>query len=129
MYHTNNFFFVSKGDIYESVMDNVTGPRKWRRVAGHLKKVLCGCDGIVWGFGFDGIPYVRCAGDTFVGPMESEEDHVIFENQRWNPVGGFTQRFVGNNSDGSTKPNFSTQKRVTCCNLYKIIFQLKYLSY
>ena len=96
MYHTNNFFlFLSKGDIYESVMDNVTGPRKWRRVAGHLKKVLCGCDGIVWGFGFDGIPYVRCAGDTFVGPMESEEDHVIFENQRWNPVGGFTQRFVG----------------------------------
>lgn len=76
-------------------MDDVTGPRKWRHVAGHVKKVLCGWNGIAWGFGFDGIPYVRYSRDK-IGPMESEEDHVIFENQRWNPVGGFTQRFVGN---------------------------------
>ena len=74
-------------------MDNVPAPRKWRHIEGHLKKVLCGWNGIVWGFGYDGIPYVRCAHK--IGPMESREDHVIFENQRWNPVGGFTQRFVG----------------------------------
>ena len=66
-------------------------PSKWRQISGHLKKVVCGWGGIVWGFGFDGIPYVRSHGVN--NPMESQEDHVIFENQRWNPVGGFSQRY------------------------------------
>eukprot|EP00111_Clytia_hemisphaerica_P015840 TCONS_00046790-protein len=83
------------GDIFELVVDKHTNEKTpeyfWRPISGHLKKVIPGWNGICWGFGFDGIPYVRC--DEF-RPMESQESHVIYENQRWNPVEGFTARLL-----------------------------------
>ena len=86
-------FFLFVGDIYECYLTDPTKPHdaRWVKVDGHLKRVVCGWNDIVWGFGFDGMTYVR---SDNVSTMESQEDHLIYENQRWNPVGGFTQRLV-----------------------------------
>ena len=91
----SNLHFLFLGDIFELVVDKHTNEKTpkyfWKPINGHLKKVIPGWNGICWGFGFDGIPYVRC---EEYQPMESLESHVIYENQRWNPVEGFTARYV-----------------------------------
>lgn len=82
------------GDIYKcTITEDYTDFQKfrWQQVAGHLKQVSCGAAGVVWGYGFDGVPYVLSDKITL---MHSDEEHVIFENQRWNPVGGFSQSLL-----------------------------------
>lgn len=93
------------GDIYKCNISNylAVSAYKWTHVDGHLCFVVSGSDGITWGIGFDGKPYVY-AGGTGVGgtggggkksvDQQNTEDHFIYENQRWNPVEGYADRSV-----------------------------------
>ncbi|XP_061823434.1 tectonin beta-propeller repeat-containing protein 1 isoform X2 [Nerophis lumbriciformis] len=76
----------------------------WRQVSGHLRIVECNSTGIVWGIGYDHTPWVYdggYGGGFFQGlPTSNDNSHTqtdvksvyIFENQRWNPVTGYTNR-------------------------------------
>ena len=78
----------------------------WAQVGGHMSKVSGGVDGIVWALSYDGKAYVYTGGiggGIFVGeeyplddiyPQEDTQEMYIYENHRWNPVGGFTERLV-----------------------------------
>ncbi|XP_077388512.1 tectonin beta-propeller repeat-containing protein 1 isoform X2 [Festucalex cinctus] len=73
----------------------------WRQVPGHLRCVEANSLGLVWGIGWDGTAWVYsgCSrqqdnlGDE--GDVHQQTDmrsvHV-YENQRWNPVTGYTDR-------------------------------------
>uniref|UniRef100_A0A0K2T4H6 Tectonin betapropeller repeatcontaining proteinlike [Megachile rotundata] n=1 Tax=Lepeophtheirus salmonis TaxID=72036 RepID=A0A0K2T4H6_LEPSM len=77
----------------------------WRVIGGgHLSKVSsCQLSGLVWGIGYDFTPWVYtkgwggahfkdvdASGDSGVHPMTDTKYYYIFENQRWNPLTGFT---------------------------------------
>ena len=76
----------------------------WMQVGGHMKRVTAGVDGIVWGIGFDGTAYAYSGGegggilegqgfaDDEIYEQEDSEEVFIYENQRWNPYEGFTDR-------------------------------------
>ena len=83
------------GDIFRNQVnphtDSILGDMFWEQIGGHLRKVICGRDGIVWGIGFDKKIYVYKEGiEDFT--HESHEEMHVYENQRWNPVEGFTNR-------------------------------------
>uniref|UniRef100_I3KV09 Tectonin beta-propeller repeat-containing protein 1 n=1 Tax=Oreochromis niloticus TaxID=8128 RepID=I3KV09_ORENI len=76
----------------------------WRQVGGHLRIVECNSVGIVWGIGFDHTAWIYTGGyggGLFQG-LASSTDNIytqtdvksvyIYENQRWNPVTGYTNR-------------------------------------
>uniref|UniRef100_A0A8D0D2E9 Tectonin beta-propeller repeat-containing protein 1 n=1 Tax=Sander lucioperca TaxID=283035 RepID=A0A8D0D2E9_SANLU len=76
----------------------------WRQVGGHLRVVECNSVGIVWGIGYDHTAWVYTGGyggGIFQG-LSSSTDNIytqvdaksvyIYENQRWNPVSGYTNR-------------------------------------
>ncbi|XP_034425724.1 tectonin beta-propeller repeat-containing protein 1 isoform X1 [Hippoglossus hippoglossus] len=76
----------------------------WRQVGGHLRSVECNTVGIVWGIGYDHTPWVYSGGygGGFFQGLASSTDNIytqtdvksvyIYENQRWNPVTGYTSR-------------------------------------
>uniref|UniRef100_A0A3Q3JWM7 Tectonin beta-propeller repeat-containing protein 1 n=1 Tax=Monopterus albus TaxID=43700 RepID=A0A3Q3JWM7_MONAL len=76
----------------------------WRQVGGHLRIVECSSIGIVWGIGYDYTAWVYTGGygGGFFQGMASSTDLIytqtdvksvyIYENQRWNPVTGYTSR-------------------------------------
>ncbi|XP_053269232.1 tectonin beta-propeller repeat-containing protein 1 isoform X1 [Pleuronectes platessa] len=76
----------------------------WRQVGGHLRSVECNTVGIVWGIGFDHTAWVYSGGygGGFFQGLASSTDNIytqtdvksvyIYENQRWNPVSGYTSR-------------------------------------
>lgn len=76
----------------------------WRQVGGHLRIVECNSVGIVWGIGFDHTAwaYTGGYGGGFLQGLASSTDNIytqtdvksvyIYENQRWNPVSGYTSR-------------------------------------
>nr|XP_057917268.1 tectonin beta-propeller repeat-containing protein 1 isoform X2 [Doryrhamphus excisus] len=76
----------------------------WRQVGGHLRIVECNSIGIVWGIGYDHTAWVYArgyGGGFFQGlPTSNDSSYTqtdvksvyIFENQRWNPVTGYTNR-------------------------------------
>ncbi|KAG7226428.1 hypothetical protein INR49_013840 [Caranx melampygus] len=76
----------------------------WRQVGGHLRVVECNSVGIVWGIGFDHTAWVYTGGygGGFFQGLASSTDNIytqtdvksvyIYENQRWNPVTGYTNR-------------------------------------
>lgn len=66
---------------------------RWLNIPGHLKRVVCNEDRVTWGFGFDGKAYTHHPHLQHNVENESIEEHVIYENQRWNPVEGYTSRF------------------------------------
>jgi len=78
----------------------------WMQVGGHMKYVTAGVDGVVWGIGFDGTAYAYSGGegggifegqgfsDEEIYEQEDSEDIFIYENQRWNPYEGFTDRLL-----------------------------------
>lgn len=78
--------------------------RFWRQVGGHLRLVECNSLGIVWGLGYDHTAWVYTGGygGGFFQGLASSTDNVytqtdiksvyIFENQRWNPVTGYSNR-------------------------------------
>jgi tectonin beta-propeller repeat-containing protein 1 len=98
----------SCGDVFVSevqgVGDCAPSQRFWRQIGGHLSVVEAGTGGVVWGVGFDGNPYVYTGGfgggvfsgfSTSSHDIHTQEDydvHYIYENQRWNPIEGFSDR-------------------------------------
>ncbi|XP_077595606.1 tectonin beta-propeller repeat-containing protein 1 [Stigmatopora nigra] len=72
----------------------------WRQIGGHLRMVESNSVGIVWGIGYDHNAWVYAGG--FHQSFPTCNDHVytqtdvksvyIYENQRWNPVTGYTNR-------------------------------------
>ncbi|XP_078521292.1 tectonin beta-propeller repeat-containing protein 1 [Lissotriton helveticus] len=76
----------------------------WRQVGGHLRVVECGSQGVVWGIGYDHTPWVYTGGygGGFLQGLASSTDNIhtqsdvkyvyIYENQRWNPVTGYSSR-------------------------------------
>ncbi|XP_056433203.1 tectonin beta-propeller repeat-containing protein 1 [Gadus chalcogrammus] len=76
----------------------------WRQVGGHLRLVEGNSVGVVWGIGYDHTAWVHTGGyggGIFQG-LASSTDNIytqtdvksvyIYENQRWNPVSGYTNR-------------------------------------
>ncbi|XP_051926678.1 tectonin beta-propeller repeat-containing protein 1 [Hippocampus zosterae] len=76
----------------------------WRQIGGHLRIVECNSIGIVWGIGYDHNAWVYAGGygGGFFHGLPTCNDQVytqtdvksvyIYENQRWNPVTGYTNR-------------------------------------
>ncbi|XP_074030994.1 tectonin beta-propeller repeat-containing peroxin 23 [Leptinotarsa decemlineata] len=73
----------------------------WRQLGGgHLKKVESCQVGVTWGIGYDHTAWVYTGGwgGGFLGtldslnvhPMTDSQDSRVYENQRWNPVTGYT---------------------------------------
>uniref|UniRef100_A0A8C7Z9M7 Tectonin beta-propeller repeat-containing protein 1 n=1 Tax=Oryzias sinensis TaxID=183150 RepID=A0A8C7Z9M7_9TELE len=102
-----------KGDIFVSepspALEAVPYPTPcdqmfWRQVGGHLRMVECNSAGIVWGIGYDHTAWVYTGGygGGFFQGLASSTDNIytqtdvksvyIYENQRWNPVSGYTSR-------------------------------------
>ena len=96
------------GDVFASNVQDVgicaPSDRFWHQIGGHLYTVETGTSGVVWGIGFDGNPYVYTGGygggvlSSFSSSscdLHTQEDydvHYIYENQRWNPIEGFSDR-------------------------------------
>ncbi|KAM6964116.1 tectonin beta-propeller repeat-containing protein 1 isoform 3-T3 [Tautogolabrus adspersus] len=76
----------------------------WRQVGGHLRMIECNSVGIVWGIGFDHTAWIYTGGygGGFFQGLASSTDNIytqvdvksvyIYENHRWNPVTGYTNR-------------------------------------
>ncbi|XP_067317592.1 tectonin beta-propeller repeat-containing protein 1 [Anolis sagrei] len=78
----------------------------WRQVGGHLRLVESNSRGVAWGLGYDHTAWVYTGGgggggSSFSGLAGSGEHmHAqsdvkcvyIYENQRWNPVSGYSSR-------------------------------------
>ncbi|XP_066545328.1 tectonin beta-propeller repeat-containing protein 1 [Amia ocellicauda] len=76
----------------------------WRQIGGHLRLVECNSLGVVWGIGFDHTAWVYTGGygGGFFQGLASSTDNIhtqtdvksvyIYENQRWNPVTGYSNR-------------------------------------
>ncbi|XP_077057240.1 tectonin beta-propeller repeat-containing protein 1 isoform X2 [Siphateles boraxobius] len=76
----------------------------WRQVGGHLRVIESNSLGVVWGIGYDHTAWVHTGGygGGFFQGMTSSTDNIytqtdlksvyIYENQRWNPVSGYTNR-------------------------------------
>ncbi|XP_064178977.1 tectonin beta-propeller repeat-containing protein 1 isoform X2 [Anguilla rostrata] len=76
----------------------------WRQIGGHLRTVECNSLGVVWGIGYDHTAwaYTGGYGGGFFQGLASSTDNIytqtdvksvyIYENQRWNPVTGYTNR-------------------------------------
>uniref|UniRef100_G1PER0 Tectonin beta-propeller repeat-containing protein 1 n=1 Tax=Myotis lucifugus TaxID=59463 RepID=G1PER0_MYOLU len=74
----------------------------WRQMGGHLRVVEASSRGVVWGIGYDGTAWVYTGGyggGCFQGlasstgniyPQSDVKCVYIYENQRWNPVTGYT---------------------------------------
>ncbi|XP_028670052.1 tectonin beta-propeller repeat-containing protein 1 [Erpetoichthys calabaricus] len=74
----------------------------WRQIGGHLHLVECGGPGIVWGIGYNHTAWVYSGGygggffqglsSSNVHPQTDVKNVYIYENQRWNPVTGYSSR-------------------------------------
>ncbi|NWW47546.1 TCPR1 protein, partial [Pedionomus torquatus] len=102
-----------KGDIFvsEPCPELESGPHLmpcdqmfWRQVGGHLRLIECNNRGIVWGVGCDHTAWVYTGGygGGVIQGLASSADNIytqsdvkcvyIYENQRWNPVTGYSSR-------------------------------------
>nr|XP_023665012.1 tectonin beta-propeller repeat-containing protein 1 isoform X1 [Paramormyrops kingsleyae] len=76
----------------------------WHQIGGHLRVIECNSLGVVWGIGYDHTAWVYTGGygGGFFQGLASSTDNIytqtdtksvyIYENQRWNPVTGYTNR-------------------------------------
>ncbi|XP_042223768.1 tectonin beta-propeller repeat-containing protein 1-like isoform X2 [Homarus americanus] len=75
----------------------------WRGLGGHLKRVESGANSVTWGISLDfhvyiytgatgGGLYKSSSNDAGVQIMSDVRHVYVWENQRWNPVTGFTNR-------------------------------------
>ncbi|KAF7379139.1 tectonin beta-propeller repeat-containing protein isoform X1 [Vespula maculifrons] len=74
----------------------------WRQMGGHLKKVETCSVGVTWGIGYDNTAWVYTNGwggtflkgsgtsNTGINTMIDTHNYFVYENQRWNPVTGYT---------------------------------------
>uniref|UniRef100_A0A8C3WAV1 Tectonin beta-propeller repeat-containing protein 1 n=1 Tax=Catagonus wagneri TaxID=51154 RepID=A0A8C3WAV1_9CETA len=102
-----------KGDVFVSEPSpDLEAPERplpcdqmfWRQMGGHLRVVEANSRGVVWGIGYDHTAWVYTGGyggsssqGLAGGPSgiytQSDVKCVcIYENQRWNPVTGYTSR-------------------------------------
>jgi len=96
---------VSIGKVIYSSRTAIIPPSEmyWRTLGGgHLLQVESCPLGVVWGLGYDSSPWVYTGGwggATFKGPgtsqgnihpMHDQKYFYIYENQRWNPLTGFS---------------------------------------
>ena len=101
---SGDVFYCSPSTSEDFALDTMF----WLQVGGHMKKVTAGVEGIVWGIGFDGKAYAYSGGEgggilqghefsqDEIYEQEDSEEVFIYENQRWNPIQGFSERFVSN---------------------------------
>ncbi|BES95319.1 DysFN [Nesidiocoris tenuis] len=76
----------------------------WKQVGGHLKKIETCSAGVTWGISSENIPYIYTGGwgGQFLNCLQKSpagihgmEDYCtldVWENQRWNPLNGFSSR-------------------------------------
>ncbi|XP_014806855.1 PREDICTED: tectonin beta-propeller repeat-containing protein 1 [Calidris pugnax] len=102
-----------KGDIFvsEPCPELENGPHLmpcdqmfWRQVGGHLRLIESNARSVVWGVGYDHTAWVYTGGygGGFTQGLASSADNIytqsdvkcvyIYENQRWNPVTGYSSR-------------------------------------
>ncbi|XP_055686263.1 tectonin beta-propeller repeat-containing protein isoform X2 [Lutzomyia longipalpis] len=74
----------------------------WRQMGGHLRRVESCGGGVTWGIGYDGTAWVYTGGwggaflkgletsTTGINGMSDTHKYYIYENQRWNPLSGYT---------------------------------------
>lgn len=78
----------------------------WRQMGGHLRRVeTCGA-GVTWGIGYDCTPWLYTGGwggsflrgletsSTGINPMSDTHAYYVYENQRWNPLTGYTTHML-----------------------------------
>ncbi|CAH0558227.1 unnamed protein product [Brassicogethes aeneus] len=91
----------------------------WRQIGGHLRRVETCKVGVTWGVGYDHTAWVYTGGwgGGFLGTLDSQnvhgmtdcQDYKVYENQRWNPVTGYTSaglptdRYMWSDSTGKQK--------------------------
>uniref|UniRef100_A0A7N8Y6C4 Tectonin beta-propeller repeat-containing protein 1 n=1 Tax=Mastacembelus armatus TaxID=205130 RepID=A0A7N8Y6C4_9TELE len=96
---------TSKGDIMihepSFSLEGPTNPLAcdlmfWRQVPGHLRCVESNSLGLVWGIGWDGTAWVHSGHygqqPTLGKPQTDVRSVHVYENQRWNPMTGYTDR-------------------------------------
>uniref|UniRef100_A0A182YKR0 Uncharacterized protein n=1 Tax=Anopheles stephensi TaxID=30069 RepID=A0A182YKR0_ANOST len=74
----------------------------WRQIGGHMKRVVSCKAGVVWGVGYDNTAWVYTGGwggaflkgletsSQGINVMTDTQNYYIYENQRWNPLSGFS---------------------------------------
>ncbi|XP_056153261.1 tectonin beta-propeller repeat-containing protein 1 [Lampris incognitus] len=77
-----------EGSLYPTPCDQMF----WRQVGGHLRLVECSGLGVVWGVGFDHTAWVNSGGYGGGFCQTDVKSVYIYENQRWNPVTGYSTR-------------------------------------
>ncbi|OCT61572.1 hypothetical protein XELAEV_18047600mg [Xenopus laevis] len=116
-----------KGDIFVSEptadLESLANARScdqmfWRQIGGHLRVVESSSTGVVWGLGCDHAAWVYTGGygGGFFPGVASSTDNIfpqtdtecvyIYENQRWNPITGYssiglpTDRYMWSDASG-----------------------------
>jgi len=80
------------GDVFHSNPSSLQNTNiYWFPVKGNMKTVITGCDDITWGISFDGKAYVFNEGKKYHEQCSLIQCY-IYENQRWNPVEGYSDR-------------------------------------
>lgn len=90
------------GDVFSvqcnsrTIQKDMLASSRWTQVSGLLKRVVSGHNGVTWGVGSDGKAYVYSGTDEKKTKYEQKTtmEHFIYENQRWNPVEGYTDRLL-----------------------------------
>lgn len=103
----------------------------WRQIGGHLKKLESSKNGIVWGIGYDNTAwlYTNGCGGSFlrslnsnqneINPMTDTQTYFIYENQRWNPLSGYTahglptDRHMWSDASGKQKRSKENSKLIS----------------
>ncbi|CRK95669.1 CLUMA_CG009127, isoform A [Clunio marinus] len=73
----------------------------WRQMGGHLRKIETCSSGVTWGIGYDHQLWVYTGGwggflkglevsSAGINNMSDTSHYYIYENQRWNPISGFS---------------------------------------
>lgn len=102
----NSVYVMGPLKLYNMVYSTtsaIIGPEDmiWRPMGGHLRRIECSSNGIVWGISHDHRAWVytgRWGGGVLkdVGdkeglhPMMDTQTYCVYENQRWNPLSGYT---------------------------------------
>ena len=64
--------------------------QKWLSVPGHVSRVISGVGDMIWALGNDGHAYTYSPNQLF--EQRLVEEHFIYENKRWNPIEGYSDR-------------------------------------
>lgn len=72
----------------------------WRQIGGHLRRIESCSAGVTWGIAYDHTAWVYTGGwgggfygksnSHLVNPMTDSQDYRVYENQRWNPISGYS---------------------------------------